>query len=114
MGKKCDFLAYSKPHYETVISVARSQFKRRKRAFDELSILSSEDLSQELWCSLLGREIQCQLSDVFIKDIPDFKNYLISLSEIIAMAGRRKKDGYCENLSSLNDNQKTENLFYCY
>ena len=117
MNPKCNRLAYSPAYYDMVYEVAKSQYKRRKRDFNELAILSSQDLGQELWCSLLGREVSGQLLDIFIKELPDFKEYLISLAEIIVRYERRKsKDGHVSPISDFQEpeREKLENLYYCY
>ena len=117
LSKKVDYLASSKEHYNTVYEVARQQFARRKRAYNALSIFSTEDLSQELWCSLLKRENNDQLLNIFIDKISDFKNYLVSLADIIATAGRRKsKQIDITPVSQFKETERIslENIYYSY
>ena len=117
MSKKVDYLASSKEHYNTVYEVARQQFARRKRAYNALSIFSSEDLSQELWCSLLKRENNGQLLNVFTDEIIDFKDYLVSLAEIISRHGQRKsKQIDITPVSQFKETERIslENIYYSY
>lgn len=90
MGKKVDFLANSKNYYSAVEDVARSQHRRRRRAYNAISVFGWEDLRQELWTKLLERERDGKLLDIFIATIEDFKDYLVSLAEIISWWGRMK------------------------
>ena len=85
-----------------VRSVARQQMKRRARAYHELAIFEYRDLSQELWCSLLVEEKRKRILHAFVCDDDSFREYVVSLSEVIAQRGMRKtKYGHSIPLSML-------------
>lgn len=94
MGKIVDYLAGNKEYYDTVVDTARRQYRRRSRAYDSLSLFEPSDLEQELWVALLEREATGYPVNLFIKNTDDFKDFLVSLAEIIGTKGRRKlKEG---------------------
>jgi hypothetical protein len=79
--------------------------------------MSKDDLAQELWLKLLEREISGQLLDIFTKEVEDFKDYLVSLAEIIGRKGQRKlKEMEEVPLSQLPEGEREymENVYYSY
>lgn len=100
MGRKVDYLANTPVYYNAVQEVAKQQFSRRNRAYKALAIFTSRDLSQEIWCSLLEREAEELLVDIFLSTVDDFKDYCKAIAEIIAVKGRRKLRQLGENMVS--------------
>ena len=96
-------LAYDKHATDIVNTVARRQYRRLTRAFDELSILSSQDLSQEIWVALSVEQARGRFLAAFTSSDEDFKEYLGSLCDQMAMKGRRKySHGHSVPLSMLS------------
>ena len=78
------------PGYSAVLKrVARGQMKRRARAYEELSIFEAEDLSQELYVRILEEDKRDRIADHFIATPGDFRDYLLSMCEVIARRGDR-------------------------
>jgi len=96
-------LAYDEHATEIVNAVARSQYKRRTRAFDELAILYPKDLSQEIWAELTSEQNRGRFLSIFVSSDGDFKDYLDSLCNKIAMKGRRiHSHGHSIPMAALN------------
>lgn len=100
-------LAYDRQATDIMERVARSQYKRRHRAFDELAILSWQDLEQELWLKLLVEQERGRLLVGFVASEQDFVDHLVSLSEVMAFKGRRRaKHGHSIPMSQLTKRDK--------
>lgn len=100
-------LAYDEQAVRVIGRVARSQYKRRRRAYEEVAILSPNDLEQTLWLRLLVEQERGRFITGFVSCEQSFADYLISLAEMEAVKGRRRaKHGHSLPLSSLSKRDK--------
>jgi len=115
VGKIVDYLAGNQDYYDAVVDTARRQYRRRSRAYNSLSLFEACDLEQELWVALLEREVTGYPIHLFTRNTDDFKDFLISLAEVIGTKGRRKaKEGDELPISQFPEDKRheLENRYY--
>jgi hypothetical protein len=84
-----------------IAKIARSEFKRRRSAFEAVSLFDAEDVSQEIWFRLIERE-----PDVSQDDLP---NRVRHHSDLIAHVGRmRRRSMPVDCVSNLSKPERQE------